>query len=560
MSAMQLRAFPLLVLLAAALSGQEVTWTATPLSRSPVPYGFLLHLPPDFERHPAERHPLVLFLHGRGEIGDSEGRVLGAATYGPLKAIRQGSPLYDQARAVILCPGALASDGNWRNEKISALIDHALRTWRIDPTRIYVTGASMGGGGTWRLVASAPERYAAAVPICGSDSPRPDAPAVQMPPVWAVHAIGDKLNRYERTTRPWIERIASTGAGAAVSIAESYPGGPVATGMLADGAWSWVAGIPRLVGRPGVAPMVTVFPDDNHDSWTRAFSSPALWEWVLAQERCPDAPAGGEPPLLPGAIEAETIATAGPGGGFHRQGEAACSQPPIVTTSDASAGAALGPLAAGDWGSWRLRVAASGTYALRAVLRGTGTVRLLIDGRDHQGPLAVKSTRWQTVQALAPLDAGEHRMRVAVVEGKDVVLDRIELHLRAYDIDDADATFTGPWSERTDLAASGGTFHFSNPPNKPGGRGCFRCPELPSGTYAVWVHAVGAAGHAATAAVQVEMGGSKQDYRCDMRQPGPRWIRLGEQRHRGGPAQATFLTEGAGGYVIADAVRFEVLD
>lgn len=55
----------------------------------------------------------------------------------------------------------------WDSEILDALIDHILETYPIDSNRIYVTGLSMGGYGTWDVITKYPERFAAAIPICG---------------------------------------------------------------------------------------------------------------------------------------------------------------------------------------------------------------------------------------------------------------------------------------------------------------------------------------------------------------------------------------------------------
>ena len=118
---------------------------------------YLVYLPDGYYRS-LERWPLILTLHGRGEAGLDIGLVR-----------RQGLPLRIEEKGglpfVIVAP--LSSDWAWNVEALDALLDEVLKRYRVDLDRIYVTGNSMGGNGTWALAANCPERFAAIAPICG---------------------------------------------------------------------------------------------------------------------------------------------------------------------------------------------------------------------------------------------------------------------------------------------------------------------------------------------------------------------------------------------------------
>ena len=80
----------------------------------------------------------------------------------------------------------------WKVEKLSRLLDHILATTKSDPERVYLTGLSMGGFGTWSWAASEPQRFAAAIPICGGGNPRNAEKLVNLP-IWAFHGGKDNV-------------------------------------------------------------------------------------------------------------------------------------------------------------------------------------------------------------------------------------------------------------------------------------------------------------------------------------------------------------------------------
>jgi predicted peptidase len=191
--------------------------------------------------------PLLLFLHGLGECGNNElDRV---KIHGPARLVdvRPDFPF------VVVTPQRSPPSGGmndvpaaWQPAPLVALIDHVMANMRIDPTRVYVTGLSMGGYGTWRLAAAHYERFAAAVPICGGGEPRQMADALAHVPIWAFHGARD----------------------AVVPLSESQ--------RMVD-AVRGAGGYVRL----------TVYPDAEHDSWTRTYSNPEVFDWLLSQRGPP---------------------------------------------------------------------------------------------------------------------------------------------------------------------------------------------------------------------------------------------------------------------------------
>jgi predicted peptidase len=215
---------------------------------------------------PGRRYPLVVFLHGAGGSGaDNAKQLQGANVFGALVWTLPEN----QARhpAFVLAP---QSDVNWactlfdpKNPPktladirfcppealgIGArlafeIIDGLLGTLPIDAARIYVTGHSMGGAGTWHMIAHRPRFFAAAVPVCGHPLPA-TAVAVKDVPIWNFHGEADDVEPV-KTSRVMIDAIRKAG------------------------------GKPRHTEYAGV----------GHNVFMWAYTEPALVEWVFAQKR-----------------------------------------------------------------------------------------------------------------------------------------------------------------------------------------------------------------------------------------------------------------------------------
>ena len=201
----------------------------------PVEMGYQLYLPDDYANQ--ESWPLVLFLHGSGERGDDLELV---KKHGPPRLIQDGK---DFPFIVVSpqCPGGVS----WEPIFLNALLDDVISKHKVDKDRIYVTGLSMGGFGTWALAAASPDRFAAIAPICGGGETR-WARRISHLPTWVFHGAKDK----------------------AVPVELSQE---MVDAMKAKG------GEPKL----------TIYPDAEHDSWTDTYNNPEFYEWLLAQKRKP---------------------------------------------------------------------------------------------------------------------------------------------------------------------------------------------------------------------------------------------------------------------------------
>jgi len=194
---------------------------------------YLLYLPPEYAQK--DSWPLMLFLHGAGERGDNLERV---KVHGPPKLIAAGK----QFPFIVVSPQCPANRW-WQPEDLTALLDEIVEKYKVDKERIWVTGLSMGGFGTWSLAAATPERFAALVPICGGGDPIWAKRLYQIP-IWVFHGAKDPVVPLERSAK-MVEALKQAGGNV----------------------------------------KFTVYPDAGHDSWTAAYNDPALYEWLLAQKR-----------------------------------------------------------------------------------------------------------------------------------------------------------------------------------------------------------------------------------------------------------------------------------
>jgi predicted peptidase len=204
---------------------QQVTITAR--------LNYLVFLPEKYQASD-DKWPLLLFLHGSGETGDDIEKV---KIHGPPKIV-ESKPDFP---FIVVSPQTPIR--TWFPEVLGALLDEVVGKYRVDEDRIYVTGLSMGGAGTWNLAARYPQRFAAIAPICGAGKPE-DASKLKDLPIWAFHGA---LDSAESLTRHQ-----------AMVDAVKHSGGNI---------------------------QYTVYPDLKHDCWTVTYNNPELYEWLLKQRR-----------------------------------------------------------------------------------------------------------------------------------------------------------------------------------------------------------------------------------------------------------------------------------
>jgi predicted peptidase len=218
---------------AAAEPGQQTATVVDAASR--LSLNFLLYLPQEYDMQ--EKWPLLLFLHGSGERGNDLEKV---KVHGPPKLIAAGKHF-----PMIVVSPQCPSFRRWEMTQLQALLDHLEATCKVDPDRVYVTGLSLGGYGTWQLAANFPDRFAAIAPICGAGE-KEYAPRIAHIPTWVFHGGDD----------------------AAVPLRGS-------TELI------------KAMQKEGGEPKFTFYPLADHDSWTESYNNPELYEWLLTQKRRP---------------------------------------------------------------------------------------------------------------------------------------------------------------------------------------------------------------------------------------------------------------------------------
>ena len=147
---------------------------------------YLLYLPENYDPNRKEGYPTILFLHGAGERGDS---VQAVTMWGPPKiAEKKGLPF------IVISPQC--PKGHWWTSMmypLKSLLDYSIKTYNIDTSRIYLTGLSMGGYGTFAFSLLYPQYFAAVAPMCGGGTPSMVNFCKDYPPAWVFHGDADKI-------------------------------------------------------------------------------------------------------------------------------------------------------------------------------------------------------------------------------------------------------------------------------------------------------------------------------------------------------------------------------
>ncbi|WP_419211044.1 prolyl oligopeptidase family serine peptidase [Maribacter sp. X9] len=197
---------------------------------------YYLYYPEDYQDEPDKKFPLLLFLHGGGESGDS---LVTVKRNGPPKLIVQGKKF----PFLILAPQNPYAKKWWNTRAVKQLLDSIVNDNRIDRNRIYLTGLSRGGGAAWELAVQYPETFAAMAVVCGM-SPVPYASWINKKmPIWVFHGEKDK----------------------SIPIEESE---------------TMVAKLKEM----GYDVTFTKYPNVGHNAWVKAYDTEELYEWFMDQE------------------------------------------------------------------------------------------------------------------------------------------------------------------------------------------------------------------------------------------------------------------------------------
>jgi predicted peptidase len=208
----------------------------------------------------SQRWPVILFLHGAGERGDDG---LLPTQVGLGAAVRQHAARFP---AIIVFPQA-PRDSGWVGvpaQMAMAALEQTSREFQTDSDRVYLTGLSLGGNGTWYLAYRYPSRFAALVPVCGFVTPfMPSGPlalAVVPPDSGApFEALARQLKRVPTwVVHGEVDEVVPPAQSRQAAAALKNVGAPV-----------------QYLEVPGT----------NHNAWDAAYGSPALVSWLFAQHR-----------------------------------------------------------------------------------------------------------------------------------------------------------------------------------------------------------------------------------------------------------------------------------
>ena len=161
--------------------------------RPSVNYKYLLYVPKAYHQNQSA-YPLVIYLHGGSHRGNDLNKL---KQYGPPHAIEQGRKF----KCIIASPQCPVGK-NWSTENwFDSLYAELSRTYRIDPKRVYLTGVSIGGYGTWQTAIAHPNTFAAIAPLCGGCDDSTQVCQIRNVPVWTLHGTADDLIPIDETAR-----------------------------------------------------------------------------------------------------------------------------------------------------------------------------------------------------------------------------------------------------------------------------------------------------------------------------------------------------------------------
>ena len=194
---------------------------------------YLVKYPEGFSKD--GKYPILIYLHGAGSRGKTT-ETLRNNPFFQLTAKLEGFPF--------VCVVPLCSENTWFDlfEHLQDLVKEVAKLPYANEKKIYLTGVSMGGYGTWQLAMSIPEYFAAIVPICGGGMYWNTGRLANVP-VWAFHGGVDGCV-LPRESEKLVEAVNKAGGNA----------------------------------------KLTIYPEAGHDSWTPTYTNPEVFAWLLEHE------------------------------------------------------------------------------------------------------------------------------------------------------------------------------------------------------------------------------------------------------------------------------------
>lgn len=196
---------------------------------------YLLFIPAQYNQSRTRKWPLIMFLHGSEQRGSD-----------PMLVAREGLPAVLAKNTdfpfIVVSPQC-PPEMKWSPPAVMSLLSSVEKKLRVDTRRVYLTGFSMGGYGTWRTAVAYPQVFAAIAPLCGGGDPS-SAARLRSVPVWAFHGALDEN----------------------VPVSESKV-------------------MVEAVREGGGSARLTIYPDLDHDCWTKTYKDGRLYTWLLSQRK-----------------------------------------------------------------------------------------------------------------------------------------------------------------------------------------------------------------------------------------------------------------------------------
>lgn len=203
----------------------------------------------------SDKYPVVIFLHGLGERGPNTTNIT-TLRDNIYKVAKLGPPMYVKNGTdfpfILISPHLKSNYGGWPSSYVMEVINHVKTYMKIDERRIYITGLSLGGGGTWTMAQDFTKLFAAVAPVCGSNNSTSKAINIarESLPVWGFHGNRDYTVPLSRTV-------------------------------------NMVNAINGCTPKPTPLAKVTIYSGISHNAWTYAYKTdnsmhtPNLYQWLL---------------------------------------------------------------------------------------------------------------------------------------------------------------------------------------------------------------------------------------------------------------------------------------
>ena len=199
-------------------------------------FNYVKYLPAGYDK--TKKYPIIFFLHGAGERGND---LELAMSNGYMKYVKEQGKKYPFIFIAPQCP----EEKYWGcfTESLLAFFDDMINALPVDEDRVYLTGLSMGGTGTWMLSMACPEKFAAIAPVCGTGIYWNAERLIQMP-IYIYHGDCDEI----------------------VPINESV-------------------NMVSAINRRGGSAKLEICHGRGHDVWVEAYGNDDLWKWLLEHRR-----------------------------------------------------------------------------------------------------------------------------------------------------------------------------------------------------------------------------------------------------------------------------------